>query len=277
MKLPQVVAAVLLISMMLAAGLQADRSALRRIVTEWRLLFAALLANFVGVPILGVLLCRMFHLPDAVATGLLLMAIAPGVPFIILSGGRKSGGSHEFAIALALIMPAIATISVPIAAKLVLPATERPDIPLSFAGSLLLYQLVPLLLGVFGAQRFPAIARRLAVPLGYLTMAALVAILALLLPTMVKSVATVFGTFGLFAMALAVLLSLALGWACGGATREYRRTLAFGTALRNPAIAMIVATTRFPGESVAAAVAAYFVVQVIVTSIAGVFFKRTAR
>ncbi len=245
-------------------------------MTEWPLLLRAFGGNFIAVPLIGLLCSRAFHLPDAIATGLLLMAIAPGVPFVILSGGRKSGGSHELAIALALLMPAISTITAPLTSRVLLPAVERPEIPLAFVSSLLFYQLAPLLIGALAAWRIPLASRKIVKPLGYLTFIALLVLLVLLIPAIVKGFASALGTFGLLAMLLTVIISLAIGWILGGAKPEYRRTLAIGTALRNPGLAMIIATARFPGTNVAAAVAAYFVVQAIVTSVAGIFFKRPA-
>ncbi|MBV8196813.1 MAG: hypothetical protein JO263_01650, partial [Candidatus Eremiobacteraeota bacterium] len=138
------------------------------------------------------------------------------------------------------------------------------------------YQLLPLIAGVVVAQRLPGAARKLARPLGYITFAAFLILLAVLFPAILRGVATVFGTFGLFAMFATAGLSLVAGWIFGGSKREYRRTLAIGTTLRNPGVAMMIATTQFPESGVAGAVAAYFLVQVVVASVAGAYFKRTA-
>jgi BASS family bile acid:Na+ symporter len=268
-----VVAAVLLVSMMLGAGLETNRAALLSVITKSGLLFRALAANFIIVPLVAVLLSRGFRLSDSIATGLLLMAIAPGVPFLVLSGGRQRGGSHEFAIALAFLMPALSTLTIPITAELVLPTGEHPNVPPSYLLSLLIYQLVPLLAGAIMARRLPIVARMLVRPTGSITFAAFVALLTILAPAMIRGAAVIFGTFGLLAMLLTVVLSLAIGWILGGRERSYRRTLAIGTALRNPGVAMLIATARFPGTSVASGVAAYFLIQIIVTMLAGNVFK----
>ena len=48
------------------------------------------LANFIVVPIIGVFVVRVFALDDLIAVGILLMAIAPGVPFLpLLAGDEK--------------------------------------------------------------------------------------------------------------------------------------------------------------------------------------------
>lgn len=260
--------------MMLCAGFETNREALRRLVSKAGLLLRAIVANFVVVPLVAVLLCRAFRLPDPIATALILMALAPGVPFLVLSGGRQRGGSHEFAVELAMVMPAVSVLTIPIAANFILPASDRLTVPATVLVSLCVYQLAPLILGVLVAQWSPASARKLARPARYVTMGSFVVLLALLVPAMVKGVATVFGTFGLFAMLLTVLISVVVGWIAGGPHVEYRRTLAIGTALRNPGIALMIATTQFKDARIAAGVMAYLLVQIVVSSLAGTLFKR---
>ena len=58
--------------------------------------------------------------------------------------------------------------------------------------------------------------------------------------------------------------------------RAYRRTLSIGTALRNIGLAAVIASTTFEGSVATAAVLTYLVVQVVVTGVVGVYFKRTA-
>src|SRR5579883_2959596 len=82
--------------MMLHTGLQVNRERVRAILTNYGMLGRAFLANFVLVPIYGVLLVRAFHLSAPIATGVLLMAISPGVPFVVMSGGRQKGGEPGF-------------------------------------------------------------------------------------------------------------------------------------------------------------------------------------
>jgi BASS family bile acid:Na+ symporter len=267
MSLQTIVALVLLVSMMFGAGLQTDRAAFKAVSAKWGLLLRALAANFIIVPLVAVLIARGFNLPGATATGLLLMSIAPGVPFLVLSAGRKKGGSHELAIALSLLMPVVSTVTIPIALELVLPAAERPNITAGVIVPLLLFQFVPLVAGLVVARWLPRIAERLLRPLSIITLVAFLAILVMLVPAIIRGVVSVFGEFGLLAMFLTVAVSYAAGWVLGGPHIEYRRTIAAGTALRNPAVAMLLATASFANTGAAAAVAAYFIIQVIVTSI----------
>jgi bile acid:Na+ symporter, BASS family len=266
MNAQKLIAITLLVSMMFDAGLQARPADFAVWAKSRGLFLRALLGNFFIIPIVGVLVCRLFHLSDAIATGLLLMAIAPGVPFVILAGGRQKGGSNELAILLAIALPLLATFTVPITMPLVLPGPERFDVPPGQLVSLLLFQVVPLLAGLVVSIRFTALAPKLSRIAKPLTMVALVALLIVLGPTIVKSAAAVFGSFGMLAMLVTVLLSLATGWFLGGPLREHRVTLAFGTALRNPAIAVAIAGVMSPSELISASVVTYFLVQALVAA-----------
>ena len=156
----KLVAVLLLIALMFHTGLQVDREHLLAVLKNYGLLARAFLANFIIVPLLGVAIVRLFHLSEAIAIGVLLMAISPGVPFVVLSGGRKKGGSLGFAVSLAFLMPLVSIITVPITARLVLPSDAQISTN-SLLVSLLGFQLVPLLLGIFAGDRAPALAERL--------------------------------------------------------------------------------------------------------------------
>src|SRR5579863_2411690 len=115
----KIVAIVLLVSLMLHTGLLVNVAHLKTALRDVGLLARAFLANFVIVPLLGVLFARVvFHLSDPIATGVLLMAICPGVPFVVLSGGRRKGGSLGLAVELAFLLPLVSVVTVPITARL---------------------------------------------------------------------------------------------------------------------------------------------------------------
>jgi BASS family bile acid:Na+ symporter len=266
MSAQKIIAITLLVAMMFDAGLQVRPADFALLAKSRGLFLRALLGNFFIVPIVGVLACRLFHLNDAIATGLLLMAITPGVPFIILAGGRQKGGSHELAILLAIILPALAAFTVPLTMPLVLPGPERFEVPPSQLVGLLLFQVVPLLAGFLVCVRFAAVAPKLSRIAKPLTMLALVALLIVLGPAIFKSAAVVFGSLGMLAMLVTVALSLATGWFLGGPLREHRVTLAFGTALRNPALAVGIAGVMSPSEIISASVVTYFLIQALVAA-----------
>jgi BASS family bile acid:Na+ symporter len=276
MNADKLVAVVMLVSLTFGAGLQVDRERLIAILKNVGLLGRALLANFVIVPILGVLLAKLFRLPPQVATGFLLMAIAPGVPFVLASV-RKRGGSLGLAVALALFLPLLSIVTVPLTAALVLPTQAVAQLPLGrFVVTLLLFQLVPLLAGIAVGYRAPAIASRLEPFLRYVFIASVLVFLILYAPRLAEGVAAVYGSNGMWAMLCLSILAMATGWALGGPARADRRVLGIGTTLRNVGLAALIATTSFEGTRVAAAVLTYLLIQIVVTAVVGIYFTRTA-
>jgi predicted Na+-dependent transporter len=89
-----------------------------------------------------------------------------------------------------------------------------------------------------------------------------------------KAFTEVFGTRGLMATLLIVILSGFAGWALGGKTPEYRRTITISTIMRNFGLALLIAGQNFEGTVVSAAVLAYFVIQFIVANVLGTVLKR---
>ena len=261
MKPQQIVAIALLLSMMTNAGLQTNRAELLAELKNYSLLLRALLANFILVPLAAWAILAAFHVNDLVTTGILLMAIAPGVPFVVMAGGRAKGGSHELATALAFILPVLSFVTIPITAQLLLPANDRVNVPPGQLFSLLAFQIVPLVAGALIAARAPAFAAKLSPPLGRITFALFLLLMAILVPSIVRSVLLIFGSRGVLAVIAIDVFSLAAGWLLGGPRRDEKFTLAIGTALRNPAVALVIATERFPGPIVAASVTTYFLVQ----------------
>ena len=273
----KLIAVIMLVSLTFGAGLEVNVAHLVAVLKNYRLLAGALLANVVIVPILGVLLVRALNLDPLVATGFLLMAIAPGVPFLVKAAGRKKGGSLGLAVTLAVILPAISILTVPLTASFVLPPSQAAHVPVAqFFMTLVLFQLVPIVLGVLVADRVPALAAKLQRPMLILFLITLVALLAMLAPKLISDVKSVYGSRGMFAALILTLLAVGTGWLLGGPEREYRRTLAIGTGLRNIGLCALIATANFPDSIVASTVMSYLLVQFVVCALIGMYFTRTA-
>ena len=271
----KIIAIALLVSLMLHTGLQVNLAHMKVVLRDFGLLGRALVANFIIVPLLGLLFVRVvFHLSEPIATGILLMAICPGVPFVVLSGGRRKGGSLGFAVELAFLLPALSIVTVPITASLVLPGSLISAN--SVVLSLVVFQLVPLLVGMLVSVAAPLIAGRLLRPLLLIVLVVILALLVVLGAPIGRAIGTVYGSLGMLATGCIVLLSLLTGWVFGGRERAYRRTLSVGTALRNVGLAALLATSVFGRGDVAAAVLTYFIIQIILATLLGVFYTRTA-
>jgi predicted Na+-dependent transporter len=202
------------------------------------------------------------------------MAISPGGRGIVLAGGRKNGGSLDLATALVFFLPAVSIVTVPVSAHYLLPDAHIATRTLIVV--IAVFQLVPLFVGLFLNERTPEVAARLDRPVLIVLLIALLVVLVPLLPATFRSITGVYGSQGILAILAIVVLSVLTGWVLGGPQREYRRTLGLGTALRSFAFCAVIATESFPGTEATAAVLTYFVIQMVVTGLIGIYFQRTA-
>ena len=264
--------------MMFNVGLQSNREHLIAVLKNYGLIGRALLANFIIVPLLGVLVARLLQLNEEIATGFLLMAIAPGVPFVVVSGGRKKGGSLGFAVALAFIMPTLSVFTVPLTAQLVLPAGSAAHVPAPhILTTLALFQLAPLIAGMLVAASAPSVAGKLERPVGIIFLLDAIALIVLLGPKIIQSFTSAYGSHGIYADLALIVLSLITGWLLGGPQATYRHTLSIATALRNIGLCAVVAAADFPNGLVAAAVMTYFILQFVVCIVVGLYYTRTSK
>lgn len=260
----QIAVLTLLVALMFGAGLEVDRDSLSRIWKNTGLLTRAFAANIVLVPLAAWCFARVFRLSDPLAAGLILMAIAPGSPFLLLQSTKKTG-NREFAVVFAALFPAVSALTIPATAQFLLPGPERAGVPPSQLVALALVQLVPLAFGMLVTYASPDSSAKLArIIAGCQTVLAAVT-LALLTPRMIASAIAVFGSYTAVAALCTFILAFGSGWALGGPALPDRVTFAMGTMIRNVAIALAIAN-QLGDPLVPTSVVVCFFVQVILTA-----------
>ena len=206
------------------------------------------------------------------------MAIAPGVPFALQAAGRKKGGSQGFAVVLVFVCQLVSVVTVPLTANLVLPQPDRVKLAAGeYVLKIVLFQLLPLVIGYLIADRAAALGRKLVRPALLIFAASAVTLIAMLSGKILTSFATVYGSGGMLAAFALVVLSIGAGYLLGGPDSADRRTLAIGTGLRNIGLASLIATTSFADTDVPAAVIVYLIIQFVTCTIVGVYFTRTSK
>lgn len=259
---------------MLALGLGLPVDAFQQWRRHWPMLLRVELATCLLVPLVAWLL---LSLPPARALsvearhGIALMAACPSAPLILRKAG-KSGGSVAEAGLLQVAAAVLAIVTVPLLAQLGerVFAVEGWDVlPRQVALQVGEVQLLPLLAGLLLRQRFPAAMARLQLPLDRLANG----LLALLVVAVLGKTLPLLVPFGLanpsavLLMAVMVLLSLALGALAAGAGRERRITAAAVTSMRNPGLALLLASTYAPQlPGVKLAILLYLLVTVLVSA-----------
>ena len=237
------------------------------------LLGKALFAVLVAVPALAWIVVRIVDLPRAVEIGIVLMASAPGAP-VALRRSIGAGGHRSFAPALQIAVAAAAVISMPlsIAAFDEYYGGSATIEPRHIARQVLIAQLVPLGVGMLVRRLAPAAAARLAPRLDRVAGGLLTGLIVLALIDFWPSLSGA-STGALAAIFTVTLLALAAGHLLGGPEPATSTATAIASAMRNPGLALLVATLNDAPPLVNATVVAYLVISAL-TVLAYVAWRR---
>ncbi|MFO7563438.1 MAG: bile acid:sodium symporter [Enhygromyxa sp.] len=245
--------ALLVVSLMFAAGLQlrvADLLALRE---RPRVLGLAVLINIVAVPGITYALLAALALPAEVVLGLLLCIAAPGGPAAVLYV-NTARADLPMTVGLTIVLPILGVFTTPLTLSLVpgLPDDlAMPVVPVLL--SLIGFQLVPLALGMLLRARRPALAERLtpyAKTTANLTLAALVVVMTalegqLILETPARVWLAMIGSGG---------AAIGLGYLAALPGRGSARAGAIVAISRNISVSLMLASTFFVDPRVNATV-----------------------
>jgi bile acid:Na+ symporter, BASS family len=234
---------------MLSVPLETTRGEIIKALGDFNLMGRALLANFIIIPILGIVIAGFFDLPPDIKTGFLLLAMAPG-GLLALQFARISNGNRVFAVALLFIFCLLAILVTP-ALVVVLSYRERAgELPFAWLIlMLLLLIVVPAIVGRVLQRLIPQHAPVLGLWLGRLSI--VIFIVAAVMAGRYKSPAVkLMGTNGIAAIVLLILGAWIVGWFLGGPEMRNRKVLAISSSMRNVGVCMPIATNYFAGTEV---------------------------
>jgi BASS family bile acid:Na+ symporter len=234
---------------MLSVPLETTRGEIIKTLGHLNLMGRALLANFVIIPILGIIIARFFDLPPDIKTGFLLLAMAPG-GLLALQFARISNGNRVFAVALLFIFCLLAILITPALVLLFFHREGAGQLPFAWLIlMLLLLIVVPALVGR-GLQRlFPQHAPTVGLWLGRLSI--VIFIIAAVTAGRYKTPAVkLMGANGIEAIILLILGSWVVGWLLGGPEIRNRKVLAISSSMRNVGVCLPIASNYFAGTEV---------------------------
>ena len=247
---------VFLITAMLSLGLQTTAGDLRSLLRSKGLLVRSLLANFVAVPIVGLVLTRILPLKPEAAIALLLLACTPG-GISALQFTTKIKGAALFAGSSAFLLSFVAVFLSPALLALVLPGDISVVIP--YGRALLfvvVFLLLPLVAGMLVRSRGERLAEKLS-KLCAIMSAVCFTVVALLIMGLRKEAMNAVGKEALLYMLLFIIISMAVGWFMGGPAKETRSVLATVTGMRHAALCLLIALNTFPDPAVQAPLLAF--------------------
>jgi len=212
-----------------------------------KLVFFALLANFVLMPAGALAIAKLLRLDQPLGIALILLGVAAGAPFLPKLAGIAKG-NLAFAVGLMVLLMVLTVAYMPLVLPLLLEGVSVD--PMKIARSLLLLMLLPLGVGLVVKARFGSIAEKLRVPLNRISTLSLALLIVLLLVTNVQNVLALFGTRGILASILFLFAGAGIGWLLGGPGLGTKGVLALGTAQRNIAAALVVGGKDFDDPKV---------------------------
>jgi len=246
--------AVAVFGVMFSLGLMLGREQIAAAARRRGVLAFALFAVLVPVPAAAVLAVKLLGLKGAVAAGILLMAISPGAP-VALRRAIEAGGGAPFApgLHLAILVLAVATVPASLAVLDEIYGRNFSISPLDVGRQVFFAQLLPIGLGAALRAWRPAAAASLEARLQRVLNPALLAVAALLVVVLWPLLAEV-GWTPFLAGAGLTSCALAIGTACAWRDAAARPVVAVAAAMRNPGLALLIATAnKLPSTVVAAA------------------------
>lgn len=269
------------VSSMASVGLAYTIGQILSPLREARAVFRALVANFVLVPLLAVGIERVMPMDQPLSLGLFLLAGSAGAPFLIrLASAAKSDLALSAALLVLLVPATVVFLPFYVPLAMTHPALRGlsyvPSNVLKLGLPLLSTLILPLVLGVVAKTVAPRWTVRLVPIGGKLSTIAVVVVTVSTFGANFHELIRILKTRAVIAAVLLVLGAFVVGFLLS--RRERRAVLGLGTAQRNVAAAMVLASQDFKDPDVLVMVTASVLAGLFVLfPIAWLLGRRTPR
>lgn len=230
---------------MFGMGLTLKAEDFREVVRHPVRVLVGVLAQFIIMPCLAWLLCKLFALPPEIAVGVILVGCCPG--------GTASNVITWFAkgdVALSVGITAVTTLMAPIVTPALIWLLASEWLPVSFwamFSSILQVVLLPIVLGLVAQKVLGERVRHVIDVLPLVSVLSIVAIVAAVVAASQAKIAE----SGLLIMAVVILhnsLGLGLGYLAGvltGMPLAQRKTLSIEVGMQNSGLGAALASAHF--------------------------------
>ncbi|MCU0587654.1 MAG: bile acid:sodium symporter [Syntrophobacteraceae bacterium] len=267
-------------SLMFAIGLNHSFEQLTFLWSRPALLLRSLLAVIVLVPVVVGLLLRLFDLPPAVATGLAVLAAAPGPP-LMYKRTEMAGGDPDYAASLQLTLALLAILVTPlilVTFGLVWELISGRVTAFNVAAQVGQVTFLPVIIGLLIQRLAPGLAARIARPVRVISNVLLILLVLLLIALLVAEPNLramlwlgVLPTFVIITMGGA---SLAIGHLLSGPPQARRSVLAIAGIARNMGLALYIANLSGYGKQFVPTLLSYMVLGALLAVPYSVWSKR---
>jgi BASS family bile acid:Na+ symporter len=236
--------AIFLVTAMLSLGLDMTVKQVSQPLRNRWLVIKSLLVSVLAVPLIAIVLTRVIPMEQALATGLVIYALAAGT-----EGGPKFvqmvQGNTPFAFGLLAVLLTATVIFLPMVINVAIPDA---DVALGeVVVKLLLLVALPICLGMLVNARLTDLAERISPAIHRLSMIFLAVLFTLIIYVNLEAIMSLQPT-ALLAGLLLFVVSYGAGYAAGGPAAENRKALAIMTFARNGSISMLIAGQVFSDE-----------------------------
>ncbi len=251
--------------LMLSMGVSHSFQQLTSLFRRPELLLRSLLAVIVLVPAVVGILLWIFELPLAVATGLAVLAAAPGAP-LTYKRVEMAGGEPTYSASLQLTLALLAVVITPLILAIFYALFELADLrltPFEVARQVAQVTFLPVIIGLL-VQRFaPRLAEVADKPVRMLANVLFIVLFVALIILLVISpdLRMMLNLGGRPTAAIIIMVgsSLAIGHLLGGPSREQRSVLAIASIARNVGLAMFIADLSNYGQNFIPTLFAYMI------------------
>ena len=237
----QIVIFLFLFTFLLSIALEKPRQEILTIMKS-SLMGRSLLANFILLPILGLILNWLFRLPPEISVGFLMVALAPG-GILGLHFARLAKGNLAYAVGLIFLLSLLSIVITPMLIYLIFPSIAAKDgFIVSLLGRLLFFIIPPFLAAQIIQRWLVSITTTVQKLSSYLSIVLFITL------TVVTSKFKVLDTQalgwnGVAAIVVFIGISWFVGWQMGGPELENRKVLAITSSMRNVAICFLIVTS----------------------------------
>lgn len=239
---------IFVISTMFNVGLTQKPSSIVQHLRDWRFLVRMLLANFIIVPALMFTLVNLVgDYTPAQAAGLMIMGVCAGAPFLI-----KLTQTSENDIALGATTMMVLMVATVAVAPIALPFfVDGLDVDAwGIAQSLFLQMLLPIIVGMILAQFVSSFVETIQPWVARIGNLALYVVLGATIIGYWPQIQDLIGTGSIAGGLVVLLIAFAVGYFFGDGQDHLQDVGGLGTAQRNTAATMIIASDNFSDPTV---------------------------
>ncbi|KGQ19427.1 Sodium dependent transporter [Lysobacter dokdonensis DS-58] len=249
----------------LGFGLHATKLDLLYLWHRPKLLLRSIFAVMIVMPIVAVLIERLFDFRPTTELALVALALSP-LPPLLPGRMDRAGGEHAYTVALLVTLSLLAIVAIPLSGALLGWLFDRQfQVSMgAIARTVLILIVAPLVIGVFIRRRMPALAARLSPIVRRVANILLPLSVVVFLAAAWRGIWAAVGDGTIFAIALFVGIGLAVGHWFGRPERGHSIVLALASACRHPAIALTIASANFPDLHFGGTILLYVLVSALV-------------